>query len=100
MEELEKLKTIVASVLNLDPKEITPDTTFIEDLGADSLDVFQIIMDLEDAFDIKIPQEEAEKITTVGQAADLIKARMVAAAKIKPQIALTDSPVECYNNSS
>ncbi|MBQ4417954.1 MAG: acyl carrier protein [Lachnospiraceae bacterium] len=74
MEELEKLKTIVASVLNLDPKEITPDTTFIEDLGADSLDVFQIIMDLEDAFDIKIPQEEAEKITTVGQAADLIKA--------------------------
>ena len=74
MEELEKLKTIVASVLNLDPKEIMPDTTFIEDLGADSLDVFQIIMDLEDAFDIKIPQEEAEKITTVGQAADLIKA--------------------------
>ena len=74
MEELEKLKTIVASVLNLDPKEITPDTTFIEDLGADSLDVFQIIMDLEDAFDIKIPQEEAEKITTVGQAADLIRA--------------------------
>ena len=74
MEELEKLKTIVASVLNLDPKEITPDTTFIEDLGADSLDVFQIIMDLEDAFDIKIPQEEAEKISTVGQAADLIKA--------------------------
>lgn len=74
MEELEKLKTIVASVLNLDPKEITPDTTFIEDLGADSLDVFQIIMDLEDAFDIKIPQEEAEKITTVGQAAELIRA--------------------------
>ena len=74
MEELEKLKSIVASVLNLDPNEITPDTTFIEDLGADSLDVFQIIMDLEDAFDIKIPQEEAEKITTVGQAAELIRA--------------------------
>ena len=74
MEELEKLKSIVASVLNLDPAEIKPDTTFIEDLGADSLDVFQIIMDLEDAFDIKIPQEEAEKITTVGQAAELIKA--------------------------
>lgn len=74
MEELEKLKSIVASVLNLDPDEITPDTTFIEDLGADSLDVFQIIMDLEDAFDIKIPQEEAEKITTVGQAAELIRA--------------------------
>ena len=74
MEELEKLKSIVAGVLNLDPEEITPDTTFIEDLGADSLDVFQIIMDLEDAFDIKIPQEEAEKITTVGQAAELIRA--------------------------
>ena len=74
MEELEKLKSIVASVLNLDPNEITPDTTFIEDLGADSLDVFQIIMDLEDAFDIKISQEDAEKITTVGQAAELIRA--------------------------
>ena len=74
MEELEKLKSIVASVLNLDPGEITPETTFIEDLGADSLDVFQIIMDLEDAFDIKIPQEEAEKITTVGEAAELIRA--------------------------
>ena len=74
MEELEKLKSIVASVLNLDPGEITPETTFIEDLGADSLDVFQIIMDLEDAFDIKIPQEEAEKITTVGEAAELSRA--------------------------
>lgn len=73
MEELSKLKEIIANVLSLDPEEISPDATFIDDLGADSLDVFQIIMDLEDAFDIKIPQEQAEKITTVGQAADMIR---------------------------
>ena len=74
MEELTKLKEIIANVLNVDPNEITEETTFVEDLGADSLDVFQIIMDLEDAFQIQIPQEEVEKITTVGRAAELIKA--------------------------
>ena len=58
----------------MDPNEITEETTFVEDLGADSLDVFQIVMDLEDAFQIQIPQEEVEKITTVGRAAELIKA--------------------------
>ncbi len=74
MEELTKLKEIIANVLNVDPNEITEETTFVEDLGADSLDVFQIVMDLEDAFQIQIPQEEVEKITTVGRAAELIKA--------------------------
>ena len=74
MEELEKLKEIVANVLSLDPAEIRPEMTFLDDLGADSLDVFQIIMDLEDAYDVKISQEQAEKITTVGQAAELIRA--------------------------
>ncbi|MBR0163403.1 MAG: acyl carrier protein [Lachnospiraceae bacterium] len=73
MEELEKLKEIIANVLSLDPNEIHPDMTFLEDLGADSLDVFQIIVDLEDAFDVSIPQEQAEKISTVGQAAEMIK---------------------------
>ncbi|MBR6380255.1 MAG: acyl carrier protein [Lachnospiraceae bacterium] len=71
--ELEKLKSIIADVLNVDPEEITVDTTFIDDLGADSLDVYQIIMGIEDTFDIKIPEETAEGITTVGQAVDLIK---------------------------
>ena len=60
--EFEKLKGIIADVLNVDEEEITMDTTFTDDLGADSLDVYQIIMGLEEEFDIEIPQEEAEKI--------------------------------------
>ena len=71
--ELEKLKKIITEVLNVDVSEITMDTKFIDDLGADSLDVYQIIMGLEDAFDIKIPEESAEKITTVGEAVEMIK---------------------------
>lgn len=71
--ELEKLKKIIVDVLNVDEDEITPDTTFIDDLGADSLDVFQIIMGLEEEFDIEIPNEEAEKIVTVGDAVEQIK---------------------------
>ena len=71
--EFEKLKSIIAEVLNVDPEEITPDSTFTDDLGEDSLDVYQIIMGIEDAFDIKIDEETAESIVTVGQAADLIK---------------------------
>ena len=74
MDEFTKLTEIIANVLSVDPKEITPETTFIDDLGADSLDVFQIIMDLEDEFDVKMPQEKVEKISTVGEAAELIKA--------------------------
>ena len=71
--EFEKLKSIIAEVLNVDPEEITLDTTFTDDLGADSLDVYQIIMGIEDAFDIHGEEEAAEQITTVGQAVDLIK---------------------------
>ena len=71
--EFEKLQQIIAEVLNVDVDEITPDTTFVDDLGADSLDVFQIIMGIEEEFDIEIPTEEAEKIVTVGDAAEAIK---------------------------
>ena len=71
--EFEKLKKIIAEVLNVDEEEITMETTFVDDLGADSLDVFQIIMGLEDEFDIEIPNEEAEKIVTVGDAVEQIK---------------------------
>lgn len=71
--EFEKLKSIIAEVLNVDEDEITMDTTFVDDLGADSLDVFQIIMGLEEEFDIEIPNEEAEKIVTVGDAVEQIK---------------------------
>ena len=74
--EFEKLKKIIVDVLNVDENEITMDTTFSDDLGADSLDVFQIIMGLEEEFDIEIPNEQAEKIVTVGDAVEQIKAAM------------------------
>ena len=71
--EFEKLKKIIAEVLNVDEEEITMDTTFVDDLGADSLDIFQIIMGIEEEFDIEIDNEEAEKITTVQDAVEQIK---------------------------
>ena len=72
----EKLKKIIAEVLNVDEEEISMETTFVDDLGADSLDVFQIIMGLEEEFDIEIPNEEAEKIVTVGDAVEQIKSAL------------------------
>ncbi|MBR3770733.1 MAG: acyl carrier protein [Clostridium sp.] len=71
--EFEKLKKIISEVLNADEEEITMETTFVDDLGADSLDVFQIIMGIEEEFDIEIGNEEAEKIVTVGDAVEQIK---------------------------
>ena len=71
--ELEKLQQIIAEVLNVDASEVMPGTTFTEDLGADSLDLYQIILGVEDAFDIEIPHEEEEKIVTVADAIDLIQ---------------------------
>ena len=71
--EFEKRKGIIADVLNVDEDEITMDTTFVDDLGADSLDVFQIIMGIEEEFDIEIAQEEAEKIVSVGDAVEAIR---------------------------
>ena len=70
--EFEKLQQIIADVLSVDVDEIKPETTFRDDLGADSLDVVHIIMGLEEEFSIQIPTEEAEKIVTVGDAADAI----------------------------
>ena len=71
--EFEKLKKIIAEVLNVDPDEITIETTFQDDLGADSLDVYQIIMGIEEEFDIEIPAETAEQVTTVEDAVEMIK---------------------------
>ena len=71
--EFEKLQQIIGEVLNIDPEEITMNTTFVDDLGADSLDVFQIIMGIEEEFDIEISNEDAEKIVTVGDAVEQIK---------------------------
>lgn len=74
--EFEKLKKVISEVLNVDPDEIEMETTFVDDLGADSLDVFQIIMGIEEEFDIEIPAEKAEKIATVEEAVELIKGAM------------------------
>ena len=74
--EFEKLAKIIAEVLNVDANEITLDTTFVDELGADSMDVFQIIMWIEEEFDIEIPNEEAEKIVSVGDAVEAIKSAL------------------------
>ena len=71
--EFEKLQKIISEVLNVDADEITMDTTFVDDLGADSLDLFQIIMGIEEEFDIEIANEDAENIVTVGDAVEYIK---------------------------
>ena len=70
--EFEALKRIIADVLNVDADEITMETTFVDDLGADSLDIFQIVMGIEEEFDIEITNEDAERIVSVGDAVEQI----------------------------
>ena len=71
--EFEKLQGIIAEVLNIEPEDVTMAATFVDDLGADSLDIFQIIMGIEEEFDIEIPNEAAEQIVTVVDAVEQIK---------------------------
>ena len=71
--ELEKIKAIIAEVLNIDADSITADTTFVDDLGADSLDIFQIIMGIEEEYDIELDNESVEQIRTVGDAVEAIR---------------------------
>ena len=71
--ELEKLKKIIMEVLNVDEGEVNTETRFVDDLGADSLDVYQIIMGIEEEFDIEIDTDAAETIVTVGDAVEQIK---------------------------
>ncbi len=71
--EFDKIKNIISEVLSIDADGITEETNLWDDLGADSLDIFQIIMAIEEEFEIEIPTEEAEKITTVGDAVEQIK---------------------------
>mgnify|MGYP002569117859 FL=1 len=71
--ELEKIKAIIAEVLNIDADSITEDTTFVDDLGADSLDIFQIIMGIEEEYDIVLDNESVEQIQTVGDAVEAIR---------------------------
>jgi len=73
-EELfEKIKDVVAEQLNVEPDEIHEDSSFVDDLGADSLDLVELVMALEDNFDMKIPDEDVEAIKTVGDAQTYIE---------------------------
>lgn len=74
--EFEKLQSIIAEVLNIDAADVTMETTFVEDLGADSLDIFQIIMGIEEEFDIEIPTDAAEDIVSVADAVEQIKSAL------------------------
>ncbi len=71
-EILAKVKSVVAEKLNVGEDQVTQNAKFVEDLGADSLDQVELIMALEDKFELKIPEEEAEKLSTVGSAVDFI----------------------------
>jgi acyl carrier protein len=71
-EILSKVKAVVAEKLNVGEDQVTEEAKFVEDLGADSLDQVELIMALEDEFELKIPEEEAEKLTTVGSAVEYV----------------------------
>ena len=70
----EKIKDILAEQLNIDENDITMDSSFIDDLGADSLDIVELIMAMEEEFGVESPEEDAESISTVGAAVEYIKA--------------------------
>jgi len=69
----ERVKQIIVEQLGVDEAEVTPNASFVDDLGADSLDTVELVMEFEDEFELSIPDEQAEKIQTVGQAIDYIK---------------------------
>lgn len=71
--EFEKIKSVIVDQLGVDESQVTMDASFADDLGADSLDVVDLIMGIEQEFDIEIPDEDAEKISTVGDAVNYIK---------------------------
>ena len=73
MEEFERVKSVIADQLGVDEDTITMESSFVDDLGADSLDIVELIMGLEGEFDIEIPDDQAEKISTVGDAVNYIK---------------------------
>ena len=72
----ERVKQIIVDQLGVDANEVTPEANFIEDLGADSLDTVELVMAFEEEFDIEIPDEDAEKMMTVGMAIDYLKKKI------------------------
>ena len=75
MESMERIKKIIVDRLGVDESKITEDSSFVDDLGADSLDIVELIMAFEEEFDIEIPDKDAEKIKTVGDAINEIRKR-------------------------
>jgi acyl carrier protein len=76
MIDKEKFKEIIVDRLGVDPNEITPEASFIDDLGADSLDTVELVMAFEEEFNLEIPDEDAEKLTTVGKAMEYLEKRL------------------------
>ena len=77
MEEvMSRLKEIVVDRLNVEEEQIKPEASFVEDLGADSLDTVELVMGIEEEFDIEIPDEDAEKLTSVGDAINYVKNKL------------------------
>lgn len=76
-EMLEKLKKIIAEQLNVSEDSVKPETSFKDDLEADSLDLFEVVMAIEDEYNVEIPSEDLEKISTVGDVIDYLKAKGV-----------------------
>ena len=72
----DKVKSIIVEQLGVDEEEVTPEASFVDDLGADSLDTVELVMALEEEFETEIPDEEAEKITTVQQAIDYVNSHL------------------------
>ncbi|MCX7974750.1 MAG: acyl carrier protein [Candidatus Aminicenantes bacterium] len=75
-EILKKVREVVADKLSISEEQVTESASFVEDLGADSLDTVELVMALEETFGLSIPDEEAEKISTVGKAVDYIASRL------------------------
>ncbi|HHV52683.1 MAG TPA: acyl carrier protein [Thermosynergistes sp.] len=75
-EVMKRLKEIVMDRLDVEEEQIKPEASFVEDLGADSLDIVELIMGIEEEFDIEIPDEDAEKLTTVGEAFEYVKGKL------------------------
>lgn len=73
MTTFDRVKKVVVDQLDVNPDEVTPEASFVDDLGADSLDVVELVMGLEEEFDLEIPDEDAEKITNVGAAVTYIE---------------------------
>lgn len=76
MDTFERVKELIVEQLGVEEDEVTPEASFVDDLGADSLDIVELVMAFEEEFDLEIPDEDAEKIQTVGNAVDYIKQRV------------------------